>query len=230
MAVLPDSRLGQLEWFESHNSIWSTNFAALNLSASQMTTLVSLTSAARATYNAMLAAQQASKNATQAWYDAQEAMSNKGADYIKAIKAFAATSGNPGVYTIAQIPPPKAPSPVPAPTQPSNLSGTISPQGVLTLSWGADRSGPTSGIFFHVERKLGDNGPWASLGATQELTYTDAAVTTYGTIATYQVQARRGDKFSPWSMPLVVDLIGNSNSSVIATFGSGDGTGERAAA
>lgn len=230
MAVLPDSRLGQLEFFESHNSIWTSSSAGIGLTAAQMTTLVSLTTAARSTYQAMLAAQQASKNATQAWYDAQEAMSAKGADYIKTIKAFSATTNNPGVYTIAQIPPPKAPAPAPVPTQPTNLSGAISPQGVLTLSWGSDRSGPTSGIFFHVERKLGDNGPWTSLGATQELTYTDAAVTTYGTVVTYQVQSRRGDKFSPWSMPLVVDLVGvGSNQSVIATLGN-DGTGERAAA
>jgi len=193
-----------------------------------MVVLANLTNAARAAYNAMIAAQNASKNATQAWYDAQEAMSDKGADYIKTIKAYAATTGNPGVYTIAQIPPPRAPQPAPLPSQPTNLSGAISPQGVLTLAWGSDRSGPTSGIFFHVERKLGDNGPWTSLGATQELTYTDAAVTTYGAAATYQVQARRGDKFSPWSMPLVVDLVGSSNSSVIATLNSDGSISEHA--
>lgn len=232
MAVLPTSRLEQLEWFESHNGIWTLNSGALNLTSAQMVVLSNLTNAARVAYQAMLSAQQASKNATQAWYDAQEAMSDKGADYIKTIKAYAATTNNPGVYTIAQIPPPRAPQPAPTPSQPTNLSGAISPQGVLTLTWSSDRSGPSSGLFFHVERKLGDNGPWTSLGATQELTYTDAAITTYGMAVTYQVQARRGDKASPWSMPLVVDLVnaGGGNAAVIATLGSDGNENAREAA
>jgi hypothetical protein len=232
MAVLPTSRLEQLEWFESHNGIWTLNSGALNLTSAQMVVLSNLTNAARAAYQAMLSAQQASRNATQAWYDAQEAMSDKGADYIKTIKAYAATTNNPGVYTISQIPPPRAPQPAPLPSQPTNLSGAISPQGVLTLTWSSDRSGPSSGLFFHVERKLGDNGPWTSLGATQELTYTDAAITTYGMAVTYQVQARRGDKASPWSMPLVVDLVGagGGNASVIATLGSDGSENAREAA
>jgi hypothetical protein len=223
MATLPDSRKARVEFFEAHNPIWAANFAAIGLTTAQVTTITSLTGAARTALNAADTARNASKAATTTFYNNEGQMSELGGDLIKTIRAFAETTNNPNVYATAQIPPPAAPTPVPPPAQPSDLSGLIDPFGVITLKWVAQPKGPASGVFFFVERKVGTN-PWTPIGATQEAEFQDplAGQQAATQVVAYRVQARRGTDASAWSDPLNVNFSGGEDS-IAGSIGSEGG-------
>ncbi|MFM9996190.1 MAG: hypothetical protein ACKVU4_10355 [Phycisphaerales bacterium] len=224
MATLPEGRKARVEYFEQHLPVWQDNAGAVGLTVAQLTSLSTFITAARTTLNAAEAARSTSKSATVAFYNAEEPMTDLGADLIKTIRAFAETTNNPNVYATAQIPPPAAPTPTPPPEQPDDLSGLIDPFGVITLAWKAVPKGPTSGVFFFVERKIGA-GTWTPIGATQESTFADPAAGQQAAAATvaYRVQARRGAEASAWSDPLNVSFGGGQDG--IAGF-IGDEGGE----
>jgi hypothetical protein len=210
MSILPPSRLEALEFFEAHNSAWVLQSQNIGLSASMMTTLVSLTTAARAAYNANQIQRDAAVNSTQAWHDAYDALREKGADYIKAIKAYAATTNNPNVYTLAVLPPPKAPSPTPAPAMPLNLSATILNTGAVELNW---KASVALGTTFSVWRKFNTPGePFVQIGLASSVTsFVDqslpvGAAGNAGTGVFYQVQAHRLGLESPASEPVLIRL------------------------
>ena len=221
MAVLPETRLQQLQFCELHNPIWTSAGPSIGIPTGSMTALVTLTTAARASYTAMLAAQEASRSATQAWYDNHAAMRDKVADYIKTIKAYAATTGNPGVYTSAQIPVPKAPAPTPPPATPLNLSATLLNTGAVQLDWTASVAMGTS---FTIWRKFNTPGePYLQIGlASSVTTYIDqtlpvGAAGNAGTGVFYQVQAHRLGLASPASEPVLIRI-----GSVEGSGGGGD--------
>jgi len=208
MAILPDTRLARLEFFEAHSGAWTTHAANIGLSISQMTTLVSLITAARSSYNASQVQREASRAATQTWYDNLDALSDKGADYLKAIKAYAATTGNPGVFGLAQIPPPKAPSPTPAPSTPTNLTATLRFDGAIQLSWKASIA---NGTAFTLWRKLNLTGQAFEQIATisGETSFVDATLPagaqgSAGPGVFYQVIAHRLGQSSPPSEPAII--------------------------
>ncbi len=210
MAVLPETKIQQLEFCEVHNPIWTAQAVNIGLTTGAMTTLVSLTTAARSSYNAMLAAHEAARNATQQWYDNHAAMRDKAADYIKAIKGYSATTGNPAVYTLAQIPPPKAPAPTPPPATPTNLTVSLLNTGAVQLDWKASVALGTS---FSIWRKFNAPGePYLQIGlASSVTTFTDetlpvGASGNAGTGVFYQVQAHRLGLSSPASEPVLIRL------------------------
>ena len=131
MAILPESRLGRVEFFEAHIAAWVAGAGAntIGLTAAQTTALNAKITAARTAYNAMIVAREASKAATQAFYNAEAALSDNGAALLATIKAFAETTANPNVYVLAQIPPPAQPSPAGAPTNPTDLGAFLENDG-----------------------------------------------------------------------------------------------------
>ncbi len=206
MSVLPESRLQVLEFCEAHNPVWNAAPPpSIGLTPAAMTTLVSLTTAARAQYTAMVAAHQASKNATQAWYDAQEAMRDKASEYVKTIKAFAGTTGNPNVFTPSMIPPPKSPTSATAPATPTSLSATLLNNGAIQLDWKANFS---NGVVFTVWRRLGTEQNMEQIGTVSGArSFSDAALPVGSQSASgvwYQVRAERLGLFSDFSEPIFV--------------------------
>ena len=222
MPIVPESRLGQLEFYEAHVPVWTLNVAEIGLTAPQVTALSTLVTAARTAYDAQQPARNAAKAATQSFYDAVAAAHASGSDLIATIKTYASSTGSPAVYNAAQIPPPAPPTPAPPPAQPDDLSGTIDTFGVITLSWRATPKGPASGIFFDVERRTG-SGTWTPMGATQETTFQDAAAGQQAatTNVAYRVRGRRGAELSAWSDPLDVSFGGGQDG--IAGFVGGEG-------
>lgn len=225
MPILPDSKLAQIEFFEAHIAVWTANAAAIGITVPNVTVLSSNTIAARTAYNAAQVARQASKAATTTFNNAHAPMRDLGGDLIAMIKAFAETTNNPAVYAVAQIPPPAPPQPAPPPAQPTDLAATLDTFGVLTLTWKSVPKGPTSGIFFFVERKVG-TGAWTPLGGTQDASFIDPVGLTVTNVIQYRVKARRGDESSAWSDQLAVDFTGGQDS--IAGFVGGDEVAEAA--
>lgn len=210
MSELPRTRLGRLEYFEARGTLWTTNAVAIGLTPAQVTALKAAANANRNDFSAAEVARNASKAATTSFYNSGNTMFDLGRDLIKTIKAFAETTNNPSVYALANIDPPAPPTPVPAPEAPTDLAGTLDNFGVATLTWKAARSGPSSGIFFVVERQRAGEAAYATLGATSEKSFIDPDPRAASGTVTYRVKAVRGGDASPWAQPIFFAIGGGS--------------------
>jgi len=200
---------------------------AVGLTAPQMASFAPLVAAAREAFNDAVSAREQAKAATQKYYNAVADMDGPGRDYIATIKAFAETTGNPNVYVLAQVPPPAAPSPVPGPTTPTDLRGSIDASGILTLAWEAERSGPSSGVVFLVSRKAPGESAFTFIGATFEKVYVDATFVACEGPFAYRIQAQRGGQSSGFAGPLEINL--GNGSTLTAGFVGGMGSAAEAA-
>lgn len=216
MAVLPETKLEQIQFCETHNPIWAANAAAIGLTPAQVTSLTGLTTAARASYNSAQTARQASKGATTTFHNNTRSMREVAADLIAVIKAYAESKNDPNVYGLAQIPPPSPPTPATAPSQPTSFAITIEPTGALTLSFESENSAASTGGFFTVQRRLGGGGPFLTIGGTpgvggggRRTTFTDDTLPAGTATVSYVVTPRRGT------------LVGVSSEAVNVTFGIG---------
>lgn len=193
MGVVPDSRLGKIEFYEAHISPWTTNAATIGLTPASVTALGTLTTAARNAFNAAEAARQAAKAATQAFYDAVRAMHNgpgAGADMIDTIRNYAETKNNPNVYTLAQIPPPATPGTTPPPGTPFDFTVGLLQNGALELKWKCSNPSGTQGTIYEVKRQIG-SGAFTFVGATGVRTFTDDTLSNGSAPVTYQITAVR---------------------------------------
>lgn len=205
MAILPGSRSERLEYIESKVPIWTAASSQIGLSAPQLVLLSTQTSACRAAYQAMISAQQASKNATQAFYNTCATMTDTAADYLKVIKAYAASTNNPGVYTIASIPPNKTPSAPVAPPTPANVTATLLNSGGVRLDWKASIG---DGVVFTVWRKLATEANIQQIGLASGAKFFEDNTLPVGTQSStgvvYQVKATRLGLESDFSEPVLV--------------------------
>ncbi len=212
--VLPDSRLDTIQWFEARIADWTANAVAIGLTGEQVTSLAALVTAARASYDASQAARAASKASTTTFYNDTDAMRDLGADYIKTIKAFAATSNNPNVYALAQVPMPADPSPLGPPGQPTDVSISLTSAGYLSLKWKADNAAPSSGAYFVVQRKLASETSFTTVGDSGEKSFVDETVPFGATSAAYIITPRRGSQTGPASNQVTVQFgVGGAGSS-----------------
>jgi hypothetical protein len=222
MPILPDKKVEQLQWCESHWPIFTTNATLIGLSAAQATTFKGLTQSARTAFDAAQNAKQAYHAAVTAQNAALTLATANAQDLIRVIKGFAELTSNPDpVYALAQIPPPAAPTPAQAPGKPSNFSIALQPDGSITLTWEATDSSASSGAFFNVTRKLPGQTAFSSLGGTsgstsesRRMTFTDTSIPTSaaGAGAQYIVTGQRGTR------------IGEPSDAITVQFGTDGGT------
>lgn len=201
MGVVPDTRLGKIEFYEAHalpGGPWATNAAAIGLTTAQVAALGTLTTQARAAFNAAEAARQAAKAATQNFYDKVRAMHNgpgAGSDMIQAIRNWAESKNDPNVYTLAQIPPPATPGVTPPPGTPFDFTVGLLQNGALELKWKCNNPSGTQGTIYEVKRRIGGgaSGPFTFVGASGVKTFTDDTVPAGGGggSVTYQITAVR---------------------------------------
>jgi hypothetical protein len=190
MAVVPTKKIDRLQWYEQHEPIWTTQAANIGLEASDTTTLATKNTAARDAYTAHLAAQQAAKAATAAWYNAVADLSSFGATLINKIRAKAGVSG-PSVYTLAQVPAPAIPAPVGPPGTPTEFSVALDQAGALTLAWKCPNPANSAGTIYHISRRIGATGEFTFIGASGPRAWTDATIPAGSASVTYQVVAVR---------------------------------------
>ena len=206
MSVLPDTTIGQIQFCEAHNAVWAIAPAAIGLTAAQVTALTTATGTARKSFNDAQIARQASKAATTKLRTDAAVMRSQVADLVRQIKAFAELQAVPGtVYSAAQIPPPAAPVPAPAPGKPADFAVTLESDGSVTLSWTATDSAASLGAFFTVSRKLpgqaggafvGIGGAPGSTAESRRCSFTDSTVPASAASAgaQYIVQGFRGTR------------------------------------
>lgn len=194
MPVVPNSRLGKIEFYEARLTPWENHAVAIGLSTAQVAALEVHVQAARAAYNAHLAARDAALAATQEFYNKVRAMHNApgaGADMIRDIKNHAETTNNPNVYTLAQIPPPATPGKTPPPGTPFEFTVGLLQSGALELKWKCNNPAGTQGTMYEIKRRLGAAGAFEYVGATGIKSFTDETLPAGNSAVTYQITAVR---------------------------------------
>lgn len=220
MGNFEGSRRQRLEWIQARVDLWQTNAAALNLSTTQITNLKNLVTAAAANFTAAEVARDDAKSATRKFYDAMSDMSELTRDLIGVIKSYAETTGNPDVYNLSNVEPNSPPTPATAPSVPFDVTGFVSPTGEGTVTWSAERSGASSGIFFLVERKRAADATFNLIGGTAEKAFVDLDPRFgLGTVL-YRVKAQRGGLTSSWSVPIAFTITSGGGFAVSQVSGN----------
>ncbi len=199
--ITGNTNLEKIEFYEVHEAPWNTNATDIGLTTIQVGQITTLATAARAAYNATLAARAASKSATQAYYDAVAEMARYGSSLITTIRAKAENTDDPTVYTKAQIPPKAPPTPAGPPTDCTNLGALILNDGSVMLTWTGTVK---NGQFFSVKRQDFGSDTWLNLGSVRAKTFVDGTVSQGTKSAVYQVFAHRGDQVSSGCEPITV--------------------------
>lgn len=227
MSELPSTRLQRLQYFEAHYGLWQTNAANVGITAAAALSVKNATTACRAGYDAMIVARNASKAATLNFYNLNNTLVDLGRGVISTIKSFAESTNNPNVYVLADINPPAPPTPVPAPSTPLEFTGSVSPDGVVTLTWRPESSGPSSGVFFLLERKkmAPPEANYSVLGATMERSYIDPDADIGSGPVQYRMRAVRGNLTSAWTQPIVFNFGGGGGGFTVATVAEDGGGG-----
>ncbi len=155
MALIPSSLEEQIIFFETHLPLWAVAPAAIGLSAGQVTSLSTATTAARAAFSGAEGARMASKNATQNFYNKTGTMTELGTDLIKIIRAFADVQDDPNVYVLSGIPAPQPGQPVPPPGTPTNIRVELLQGGAVKLFWKCPNPPGAPGTVYEVQRLIG---------------------------------------------------------------------------
>ncbi len=190
MATQPRKRLERVQYFETHLAPFTTNMTAIGLATADITGLTTKTELARELYTAQQAALTAAKSATQAFYDAVTDMGNFGDDCINKIRGKAKTTGNPEVYTLAQIDPPAPRTPVTTLGTPSNFKANLQPDGSLKLTWKCVNPRAT-GTVYNLSRRVDDDTSFTPIGGTGKKEFVDATVPLGTTQVVYRIRATR---------------------------------------
>ena len=206
MGTLPNGRVQQIEFCESHWPVWIAAPATIGLTAAQVTAFKALTETARAKYQGAISAREASKSATDSYHQTEDDMAAAAGALINTIRAFAEQTANPGVYASAQIPPPAKPAPQSPPSTPTDVRITLEPGGAVTLKW---KSRNASGAYFSIARRIGNasaSNPFTVIGNSQRKTFTDNTLPLGSTNATYNIQGIRGERAGDASEPVLVQF------------------------
>jgi len=196
MSMVPNDRLGKIQFYEAHQPAWAANVIAIGLTVPLVTALDGLIVEARAAYTAAEIARAAAKAATQSYYDKVRAMHSgpgAGSDMIGLIKSKAETTNNPNVYVLAQIPAPANPGITPPPGTPFEFTVGLLQNGALQLKWKCNNPARTQGTLYEVKRSIGGGAaaPFAFVGATGTRTFTDETIPAGSSPVTYQITALR---------------------------------------
>ncbi|HSV13219.1 MAG TPA: hypothetical protein VLI90_03105 [Tepidisphaeraceae bacterium] len=196
MGLIPDTKIGKIEFCESHVSPFTTNAVAIGTTAPAVTAWSALVTAARAAYTAQQAAQLAAKNATTNLNVAVGAMMDATSSIIKQVRAKADLSGN-GVYALASLPVPATPTPVGPPGTPTNFTVSLDQTGVLKLKWKC--ANPAGGTIYQVWRRTTPTGEFAYLGGSGTKDFVDATIPAGSSQVTYQIQGVRSTAVGEWA-------------------------------
>lgn len=193
MGITPNSRLGKVQFYETHVPPWAANALAIGLDVSAVTALGTATGAARVAYNEMIAARAASKAATQNFYDLVSTMHSApgfGSDMIDTIKNHAQTTGDDNVYVLAQIPAPTPPGVVGPPGTPFDFRVALLQDGAVELKWKSSNPSGATGTTYEIMRSI-DGGAMTYIDTAGEKTFTDTTLPNGCGPVTYRVTGVR---------------------------------------
>lgn len=213
MTVLPPTRPELIQFFTQRLSSWQADPTAIGLTVESVTALAGMTASASSLYQAALVARQNSRDATAEYHSGADALREFGAAQVAAIKAFAQTSGDPGVYALASIPEPADPSPSAPPAVPTNIELVMRTSGAVEIKW---EGTVAQGTFYEVQRSLTDGVSWTTFASVPARETLDTGVPNGTPRAYYRIRGVKGaagagspdrqPRYSAWTAPQVVFL------------------------
>lgn len=204
MSTLPDKREELITWCQAHAPVWEGNPASIGLTVAQANAFIDLTEEAQTALLNQEKAKQAALSATNSAQETIGDLRSMAGEFLRTIRAFAATTNNPQVFINAQIPPTAAPSPVGPPGTPDNFKIALDSQGAITLRWKCQNPGAASGTSYIVRRRFGSSGEFLFVGVANKKTFTDSTISGNVSQVQYTVQAVRSDQSGPLSQTVVV--------------------------
>lgn len=202
----PKSPKQQIPWLQQRLSSWTNNADDLGLSAEAVDNLTNLLSTAATNMSEAAAARTAAKGKTTTFYASAQPLSSLAGAMIRTIRAYADTSGSADIYEIAGIDPKGQPTPVPAPSQPTNVQAFPQNDGSVLLTWRAKNAAPSAGTAFTIYRKLEGQEAFSPVGTVGLRKFTDETIPPGTPSAVYIIRGIRGEKVGPFSEPLTLFL------------------------
>ena len=198
MGVMPDKKIDKLGFCEAHVTPWTTNAVAIGTTAPAVTDFSSKTTAARAAYVVKQAAEEALRSANGNFDMALTAATTAAAEIIKQVRAKAATGGD-SIYTLAALPIPAIPSPIPPPGQPTDIKVKLTATGALDMKWKCANPPGASGTIYNIFRRVGDSGEFTYVGGSGVREFTDESAPAGVPLLMYRMQAVRSTTVGPWA-------------------------------
>ena len=189
-STVPDSILGQIEFYELRNTPWVENAADIGISPLQSTDMTAATVAARAAYENARAARLASLAATEAQDQAVAAMNALGGGLQSLIRGFAKATNDPTVYQKALLPAPADRQPTPAPGTPYRFKVVLE-NGSVRVRFKCDNPGSVYGVTYLVERRTSQQTPFAFLTIATRRSFVDASIPPGVNWVNYRITALR---------------------------------------
>jgi hypothetical protein len=205
MPVLPNTKIGRIEWCEARIDAWTAAPTTIGLTLAEVTALGAQIKAARGAYDDAVKAKAVAKDSTVTSDSEASDMTTLASNAIKHIKAFAASSANPdAVYAAASVPPPSAAGPSLPPGQPTNFSFDLDTNsGGLIVHWKCTNPAGVNHVVYTVRRAIG-SGTLSTVGVTGEKKFTDTTIPAGASSITYQVFGQRGSLTGPAGNPVTV--------------------------
>ncbi|MEO1008303.1 MAG: hypothetical protein AAFX79_07030 [Planctomycetota bacterium] len=208
MPVVPSNRTDALAFMEAHAVPWATAATELGLTVEQVTEFATKVSAARTSYDAAIAARNASKAATVTWHAGVDDAVALARELVRQIQTTAKASEEPSaIYAAGEIPPPKEPTPLGPPDAPTDLALTLDSEGRANLRFAGSREGGTA---FAIQRRTtgadGSTTDWVDLGTVFERSFVDAQTPSGVASVAYRVRAERVGGVSPYSTAAILPL------------------------
>lgn len=218
MSLLPNGRIDKVQFFQNRLEPWTENASEIGSSPAEIAEFADVVAAARAAYLAQQMAQQAARNATATFNQAVAQMSEKGSAIIQKVRAKAATDGNQ-IYSLASIPVPAQPSPVPAPGEPTALSVKLTGLGTLLLSWKCDNPANAVGTIYQIHRQLDYVGEFVLIGMTGTKLFEDRTLPAATASVVYQITATRSTARGPCArFPVDIGVRGKLHPYMVSTL------------
>lgn len=211
MGLLPENHAARIAWFQSRESLWTTNATAIGTTSAAVTDVAAKATAAADALAAQEVAHNAAKASTATLINAMDALTNAGMAVVEQVRTKARSAG-PGVFPLANIPGPAIPTPVGAPGTPSDLVAELLPGGAVSLTWKANNPPGCKGVIYQVGRQDDQAGEFKYLGGSGERKFIDATIPAGTSTCIYRIQGVR------------TTAVGNIQEFVVR-FGAASGNG-----
>lgn len=197
MSVVPVKRTEKVEWYRARIAQWTSEAANIGTDAAACTDMSAKITAAEDAQAAKILAEAAAKTATEAFYNACNAMGVAGQAIIKNVRSMAESTGNPDVYTLAMVPAPATPQPAGPPGTPREITAEIN-SGVLILKWKC--TNPVSGgVVYQVYRRNTPTSEFESLGIAGVKKFVDDTIPAGAYQVTYKIRGVRPTAAGLWA-------------------------------
>lgn len=215
MTVIPSTIQAKVQQIGQWSDQWSAAAASIGITPAQAAAFATQAAALESAYVTQRDAKTASKNATIALHSQLDRTVTMTGELINVIKAYAETQPNPSaVYINALVPPPKTPTPVPAPGAPLSLKATVDTvDGSVTLTWKPNNPPNSNKVVYQVWRKLPTQTSFAYLQTVGVKSFNDESVPAGVATIMYQIVPVCGQQVGERSETLVVQLGVSSSGS-----------------